>query len=449
MKTINKVLVYLLTIFSGVIINTSVFGQNQNDENPFIGLWKSKNGSIIKIVGDQGVLISTPSEPWEKFINKVTIKDIRQKENKWIANEWLITNEGDLWVEAVWELFENKIKRFLPLQGKTIETFFIKISENIATIPYADADGLQGKEFDLTLKEASLSKVTTKKNLYTEFEFSMGYRVDDIDWNIAGVGPLGYVNVLSELTWSNLEIFQIKLGNKTIIRDLFYMRGSFGYGWIQRGFNQDSDYAGNNRTIEFSRSNNNASDGNVMDASLGLGLKFSFGLDWFSITPLFGYSYHQQNLTMTDGNQTKDPYGVIGFTGPFSGLKSTYQTEWKGPWVGVDLNFDIKKQHNIFLKFEYHWADYYAEADWNLRSDFAHPKSFEHNADGNGIVISTGINFFTNYPVSLHLSFDYQDWNTDPGTDRTFFSNGTIGETRLNEVNWKSYAFMIGMVYGF
>ena len=443
MKTINKILVYLLTIVIGLIINTSVFGQSQNDENPFIGLWKSKNGSIIKIDGGQGVLIDTPSELWKKFINKITIKDIRQKENKWIANEWLITHEDNLWIEAVWELSDNKIKRFIPVKEKVIETYFVKINENLATITYADVDTAETKEADLTQQTVSSAKVISKKRLYTEFGISSGYRVDAIDWNKAGVGPLGYVNILSELAWSDLEIFQIKLNNKTIIRDLFYLRGSFDYGWILRGSNQDSDYAGDNRTIEFSRSNNNASDGDVMDASLGLGLHFSFGLDWFGITPLVGYSYHQQNLTVTDGYQT------IPSTGSFAGLNSTYDTEWKGPWIGLDLSFDIKKKHNLFVNLEYHWADYSAEADWNLRTDFAHPKSFEHIAEGNGIVISTGVNFFYNYPVSFQLNFDYQDWNTDPGTDRIFFSSGTIRERRLNEVSWKSYAIMIGMVYGF
>jgi len=334
-------------------------------------------------------------------------------------------------------------------QSQNIESYFKKTNQTLATISDANADAAESKETDLTQKAASAAKISSKKNLYTEFGMNMGYRVDDIDFNIAGDITGSNPNILSELTWSDLEIFQIKLSNKTIIRDLFYLRGSFGYGWILRGSNQDSDYAGNNRTLEFSRSNNNAGDGDVIDASLGLGLHFSFGLDWFGITPLAGYSYHQQNLTMTNGNQTKDPFGLFGFTGPFAGLNSSYDTEWKGPWIGLDLSFDIQKKHTVYINFEYHWADYYAEADWNLRTDFAHPKSFEHVADGNGIVLSTGVIFFNNYPVSLHLNFDYQDWNTDPGTDRVFFSNGAINETRLNEVNWKSYAFMIGMVYGF
>jgi len=111
------------------MISTSVFAQNQNEVNPLIGLWKSETGSIIKIVGNQGVLLETPSEQWKEFINKITIKDIRQKDYKWLANEWLITDEGNIWVEAVWELSDYEIKRFLTVKGKAIETYFIRIAD--------------------------------------------------------------------------------------------------------------------------------------------------------------------------------------------------------------------------------------------------------------------------------------------------------------------------------
>ncbi|MEW6671386.1 MAG: hypothetical protein AB1427_06755 [Thermodesulfobacteriota bacterium] len=445
----NKILVCLSAIVAAAMISTPSFGQIQQAENPFAGLWKSQNGSVIRISGSRGVLIDSPSAFWEKFVNTVTIKDIRRQENRWTAKEWLITDEESLWVEAVWELSEDKIKRFVPFKKNVIETYFVKIDENLEKISQADVNASETKTPDLTQPAASSETAAPQKKVHAEFGISLGYRVDDLDWNIAGDITGNNPNILSELTWSDLEIVQIKLSNRTILRDLFYFRGSLGYGMIFKGSNQDSDYAGDNRTLEFSRSNNNASDGSVVDATLGAGLRFSFGLDWFGIAPLVGYSYHQQNLTMTDGYQTSDPYGVIGFTGPFAGLNSKYNAEWKGPWVGLDVNFDIKKKHNLFVNFEYHWADYYAEADWNLRTDFAHPKSFEHDADGSGMVISAGVNFYKNYPVSFLLNVEYQDWNTDPGIDRTFFSNGTISVTRLNEVNWKSYAVMIGMVYGF
>ena len=135
--------------------------------------------------------------------------------------------------------------------------------------------------------------------------------------------------------------------------------------------------------------------------------------------------------------------------GPFPGLDSTYVAEWNGPFLGLDFTLKLNNKHTVFAEIEYHWADYYAKADWNLRSDFAHPKSFEHVSDGTGLVISTGCTTSFNNNWTMNIKFDYQDWSADYGIDRTFFADGTIGVTRLNEVNWKSNAIMIEFAYHF
>ena len=168
----------------------------------------------------------------------------------------------------------------------------------------------------------------------TTLEFSGGYRTDNLDWNIAGNVNGTDPNVLSELTWSDLEIFQIGVGAKALINKTFYLRGSLSFGWILDGDNQDSDYNGNDRTQEWSRSNN-SSDGNVSDASLGLGYQFKLASGRFRLTPLVGYSYSAQYLNITDGVQTVSepslaPAGVTpNPIGPFPGLDSSYDTAWK------------------------------------------------------------------------------------------------------------------------
>jgi len=311
--------------------------------------------------------------------------------------------------------------------------------------------------------KAGLSPRTAEKKtvprLESELVLSAGYRVDGFDWNIAGDINGKNPNIRSELTWDDLEIYQLELYNKTIVREVFYLRGCLSYGWIMDGDNQDSDYLEDNRALEFLRSNNDADDGDTLDASLGIGYPFTFGSGFVGVTPLVGYSYHEQNLTMTDGKQTitwisLDPDVPDGPPlGPFPGLDSAYDAEWKGPWVGFDLIFTSKDVHRhlaqveAYVNLEYHWADYSAEADWNLRADFAHPKSFEHEADGHGIILSAGWNVVWSDHWALNANFDYQDWSTDHGTDRTFFSDGSVEETRLNEVNWKSYAIMVGLSY--
>ena len=306
--------------------------------------------------------------------------------------------------------------------------------------------------FAVTAPAAGLEK---KKHrlVETDFTFSAGYRQDSLDWNIAGDLFPGYnVNVLSELTWDDLESYQVKFQGSLIIPNIIALHGYADYGWIFDGDNQDSDFAGDDRTLEFSRSNNSADDDDVWDVSLAVGYPFRTGRRVIgTITPLVGYSYHEQNLNMTDGVQTIATPGVTPPLGPFGGLDSSYDTEWHGPWLGIDLNFraaaikTVAHRFETFISYEYHWVDYEAEADWNLRDDLRHPKSFTHDADGNGWILRTGLNFILHRNVAVNFTYEYQDWSTDSGTDKIFFANGQTAETRLNEVNWTSYSLGLGM----
>jgi len=282
-----------------------------------------------------------------------------------------------------------------------------------------------------------------------------GYRIDDLDWNIGGgiFGP----DVISELTWDDLEIYQIRgsgtldIGNNVSPYTL-HLRGMVGYGWIVDGENQDSDFDGDNRTDEFSRSNNEAGDGEVIDASAGIGPRFKVQTGKLAITPLVGFSYHEQNLTMTDGFQTlsrPDIDPLVQPTGPFDGLDSTYETQWYGPWVGLDVAMRPVEKFTLSGSFEYHWADFDAVGKWNLRTDLAQPKSFEHKADGDGVVLSLGGEYALTPKWSVHLNLDYRDWRAEDGIIRFFFASGNEVVQRLNEVNWQSRDVLLGATYRF
>ena len=278
-----------------------------------------------------------------------------------------------------------------------------------------------------------------------------GWRRDDFDWNIASdISGDATPNILSELTWSDLKMTQLKLESDVFIDNHFVFTGMLAYADIYEGDNQDSDYSGNDRTLEFSRSNNDSGDGDAMDWSLGAGYKLYLGSDedllvaddmW--LTLLGGYSYHELNLIITEGVQT------IPDTGPFGPtLHTSYWAEWDGPWLGFQLEGSIDKIFGTF-RFEYHWADYYGSANWNLRNDFQHPKSFEHIADGRGLVFNLGAGYEVTDSLTLNLRADIQDWEATDGIDRTFFASGTTTEIRFNEVNWKSKALMLGSTYHF
>jgi len=277
-----------------------------------------------------------------------------------------------------------------------------------------------------------------EENIF-EFSFGVGYRKDKLNWNEAGAT----VNILSELRWENLEIAQINAAAKFNFYTDWYLRGTLGMGMINSGNNQDSDYNGNNRTLEFSRANNKGG-GVVRDASLGLGRTFRFqdkdGKNFLSVTPLLGLSIHQQQLTMTDGFQT------LPATGTFPGLNSSYDAQWQGPWMGIDALLKTGMAWSLFATVEYHWADYAAHANWNLRPEFLHPVSFIHTATGTGILLSTGAHYLISKDWGAKITITAQQWHTGNGIDHTFFADGTVGFYRLNEVNWESTGLYFGMV---
>jgi len=284
-------------------------------------------------------------------------------------------------------------------------------------------------------------------DIKTDLSLSTGYRVDDLSWNIAGNN--NNPNVLSELTWSDLEILQATLTGRALVNEWLYLRGSFGYGYAYSGDNQDSDYAGNDRTREFSRSSNSADCSRVLDAAMGLGYQFSFLSGRFRLSPLFGYSYNSQDLKLKDGFQVIATPGVTPPVGPIQGLDSAYDASWVGPWLGIDLSFAVSERVTLFGTFEYHWATFDAEGYLNLRSDLAHPTSFDQDADGKGFLVALGAEYFLTGPWSLNMAFTYQQWSTDAGVDRLYYANGSVAETRLNEVEWNSFSLMVAVVYRF
>ena len=159
-------------------------------------------------------------------------------------------------------------KNIFNLGAVLIGLFLIMIVPEVR----ADSGSLSGT--------ASATGIEKKKHrkFETDIVFSAGYRKDDLDWNIGGyLLPDHYVNVLSELTWDDLESYQVKFQGSLIFPNIIALRAIADYGWIFDGDNQDSDYAGNDRTREFSRSNSNSDDDDVWDVSLAIGYPFRTG----------------------------------------------------------------------------------------------------------------------------------------------------------------------------
>jgi len=295
-----------------------------------------------------------------------------------------------------------------------------------------------------------------------EFELNGGLRVDQLDWNIAGNIDGNNPDILSELTWDDLEIYEYNTRGKVMMSNRHWpfwgaIKSSLTYGEIQSGDNQDSDYEFDDRAGEWSRSNNKSDNGDVWDVSLGGGLIFRSKSGKFLFGPFIGYSYHEQNLTIHDGYQTisgPNPFSTDADkqpppVGQIAGLNSTYETEWRSGWVGVDLEYSPNTSFTLKGSVELHGGEYNAKGNWNLRTDLRHPISFRHYSDD---VYGSTINFGIRAGVKnvlFNIDLNYQKWLAEDGEDRVYGSGGLIGLTRLNEVNWESSSVTGGVTVRF
>ena len=115
------ILILLLVILGGITSAHAV-------ENPFEGYWRSANGTIVQIQGDQGVIIATSEPAWQDDLNRVTIKNIRPAGSNWIAEELVHTaTDQDVWLTVDWRYTDDRILRTYQFDGTLNETFFNRI----------------------------------------------------------------------------------------------------------------------------------------------------------------------------------------------------------------------------------------------------------------------------------------------------------------------------------
>lgn len=294
-------------------------------------------------------------------------------------------------------------------------------------------------------------------------ELTAGYRSDQLEWNIAGDRGGNNPNILSELTWEDIETFQlqtdswIELGKIPYFEKKSIVLTSISVGKIIDGDVRDSDYAQDNRGNEWSRSVNRADTGFVVDLSGAWGPVIDIGqIKGLVLTPVVGYGFNMQALSMTDGKQvvsepslTPSDFNAPHPVGAIRHLDSSYTAYWYGPWFGFNASYKYNDNVDLNVGVEYHIVELFAQADWNLRQEFDHPVSFEHEANGSGFVWNFQGKYRMNDNWSMLLSGRIQNWETDAGTDRTYFSDGTVGLSRLNSVEWDSYELLSGVQYRF
>ena len=280
------------------------------------------------------------------------------------------------------------------------------------------------------------------------FSLNHGTKYEEFYWTISG-NPTP--NILSELEWRDMELQHTQL-SLAASQANFITRFEFDYGSINSGENQDSDYSGNNRTQEWSRSLADVS-GETIGINLLMGYEFPLTpTDRFLLTPMFGFYKYEQRLGMLNGTKVINGFDTNSNSSitsdiPLVGLDSSYDTNWNTKWLGAEFTWNLHDRISLVFQHEYHFdIDFSATANWNLRSNLEHPVSFTHDADeGEGHRISFSVHYQILPSMKINAFYDYYQIEVTDGLDRTYFSDNTEGTTRLNIAETESSSFRIGL----
>jgi hypothetical protein len=304
---------------------------------------------------------------------------------------------------------------------------------------------------------------------------SLGVRRNEYDWNIASdITGTQTPNIISELTWSDVYLAEIKAEYQYIKPfDFLFIDGGFqldleaSAGSAFDGENQDSDWAGDNRTDEFSRSKS-STEGYAYGGSASIGYKFdlikpsvhrgqTYESGYYnsyystyrpkvkqtvSVTPFIGYGWDEQYYEDSELVQLIPPTGPSGF----QGVNAEMWAQWYGPFFGLEAAFQGLKS-GLSLRGEFHDLTYDAEANWVLRADFQQDPSFEQEAEGDGVLLNAEYNYKLGSKTRLVLDATYEKREAEDGVITFYGSDGSVGRQRLNEVNDVSQSIHAGFVY--
>lgn len=112
-------------------------------------------------------------------------------------------------------------------------------------------------------------------------------------------------------------------------------------------------------------------------------------------------------------------------------ISHSYETTWAGPYVALDLDYDINAYNAVNARVEVGLPMYTSTGDQPYRSDWKHPKSVEDKGDfGKAWHIGLAANYMTaltdSVALSIGMTFDY--YTLSGGNASTYLNEGYYQE---------------------
>ncbi len=129
------------------------------------------------------------------------------------------------------------------------------------------------------------------------------------------------------------------------------------------------------------------------------------------------------------------------------GVSHSYEVEWMGPYLAMDMVYDINQYNAVNGRVELGLPMYTATGDQPYRPDWQHPKSVEDTGGlGDAWHLGLGANYLTALTDSISLSLGFTfDYYSATGAEAKTYLNGSYYTAIYNELlgNYDSEAEML------
>ena len=169
------------------------------------------------------------------------------------------------------------------------------------------------------------------------------------------------------------------------------------------------------------------------------------GSDEVQCDPIVVLQYGDQQKVLWDEDVNEYGFFVInpGATGvstggtyeyELPGTSHSYETEWAGPYLALDMNYDINANNAVNARIEFGLPIYDSVGDQPYRPDWAHTKSVEDKGGfGDAWHFGLGANYMTaitnTLSFTMGVTFDYYSVN---GADASTYLNRDYYESAYN-----------------
>ena len=281
------------------------------------------------------------------------------------------------------------------------------------------------------------------------FTLRQGISYSNFSWSISQssldnrpLSHLSYEDIEMDTTAVEMNISKL-LGFKPSYWDISVQ---MSYGKVQSGTLIDNDYVYSMGEQSLSTQTTASLKGSTnygleIGANRALNASRTSNLDM-----LLGFTLVRDIYKQTNGYQTYSQGRAFTTPLEIDGLDSRYEALWLGPYVGLAQHYNLG-QNKFTFSSKLRGHVYSGEGYWNLRKEFAQPKSFEHSAFGAGIEIKANhiLNLTSSMRIEQHVGFDHN--RTLSGKDTVFYANGSSMETNLLPAEKNNFFYNIGFTW--